>query len=100
MNSIAPGAINTKFLDEVLEAGPEKAGQAMYERALQQREAGGQSPEKAADLTAYLMGDEAEFITGRLLSAIWDPWQTFDKNIGGLEDEKLYTLRRLVPQEV
>ena len=33
VNAIAPGALNTRLLDEVLEAGPERVGDAFYERA-------------------------------------------------------------------
>ena len=38
VNAIAPGALNTRMLDEILEAGPAKVGAAFYERALKQRE--------------------------------------------------------------
>ena len=41
VNAIAPGALNTRLLDEVLEAGPERVGDAFYERALEQRSSGG-----------------------------------------------------------
>lgn len=41
VNAIAPGALNTRLLDEVLAAGPSKAGAAFYERALKQREEAG-----------------------------------------------------------
>ncbi|HWG42024.1 MAG TPA: SDR family oxidoreductase, partial [Gemmataceae bacterium] len=34
VNAIAPGALNTRLLDQVLEAGPERVGQAFYERSL------------------------------------------------------------------
>ena len=40
VNAIAPGALNTRLLDEVLEAGPERVGDAFYERALEQRSGG------------------------------------------------------------
>jgi NAD(P)-dependent dehydrogenase (short-subunit alcohol dehydrogenase family) len=37
VNAIAPGALNTRMLDEVLEAGPEKVGKVFYERSLKQK---------------------------------------------------------------
>ena len=37
VNAIAPGALNTRLLDEVLEAGPERVGDSFYERALEQQ---------------------------------------------------------------
>ena len=41
VNAIAPGALNTRLLDEVLEAGPERVGASFYERALEQQASGG-----------------------------------------------------------
>ena len=41
VNAIAPGALNTRLLDEVLEAGPERVGDSFYERALEQQSSGG-----------------------------------------------------------
>src|SRR5206468_11879378 len=33
VNAVAPGALNTRLLDEVLAAGPGRVGQQFYERA-------------------------------------------------------------------
>lgn len=41
VNAIAPGALNTRMLDEVLAAGPQAVGQAFYDRALEQQRSGG-----------------------------------------------------------
>ena len=41
VNAIAPGALNTRMLDEVIEAGPERVGHSYYERAIEQRVSGG-----------------------------------------------------------
>ena len=43
VNAIAPGALNTRMLDEMLEAGPERVGQAFYDRSVKQKQAGGTS---------------------------------------------------------
>ena len=37
VNAVAPGALNTRLLDEVLEAGPAAVGQAFYEQSLKQK---------------------------------------------------------------
>ena len=37
VNTVAPGALNTRLLDEVLAAGPEKVGKAFYEQSLKQQ---------------------------------------------------------------
>ncbi len=54
VNSIAPGALNTRLLDEVLEAGPAKVGRDFYDRAVRQQAEGGTPPERAADLAVFL----------------------------------------------
>jgi len=41
VNAVAPGALNTRFLDELLAAGPDKVGAAIYKRSLEQKESGG-----------------------------------------------------------
>ena len=37
VNAIAPGALNTRLLDEIIEAGPDKVGKDFYERSLKQK---------------------------------------------------------------
>ena len=97
VNAIAPGALNTRLLDEVLAAGPEKVGAQFYERALRQRADGGASPERAAALCVYLLSRASDGISGRLLSAIWDPWPTLADRLEQLRITDVYTLRRIVP---
>lgn len=74
VNAIAPGALNTRLLDEVLEAGPEGVGASFYERALEQRESGGTPLDLAARLAVFLASGESDGITGKLISAPWGPW--------------------------
>ena len=38
VNTVAPGALNTRLLDEILEAGPEKVGKKFYEQSLKQKQ--------------------------------------------------------------
>jgi NAD(P)-dependent dehydrogenase (short-subunit alcohol dehydrogenase family) len=53
VNAIAPGALNTRLLDEVLGAGPERVGDSFYERALEQRSSGGTPLDLAARLAVF-----------------------------------------------
>jgi 3-oxoacyl-[acyl-carrier protein] reductase len=99
VNMIAPGALNTRLLDEVLDAGPKKVGEPFYKQALRQRESGGTPLERGADLCAFLASDAADGITGRLFSAQWDPWQNLEEFRKELEGTDIYTLRRIVPQD-
>lgn len=99
VNAVAPGALNTRMLDEILAAGPEKVGQAHFEKAVRQKTAGGAPLEKGAALCIYLLSAESDGITGRLLSAIWDPWQNLSGRSEELSKGDIYTLRRIVPED-
>jgi 3-oxoacyl-[acyl-carrier protein] reductase len=99
VNAIAPGALNTRMLDEVLEAGPAAVGEAFYAKALQQRDSGGTSLERGAALSVYLGSRKSDGITGRLLSAVWDPWEDLETHADELDGTDIYTLRRIIPAE-
>jgi NAD(P)-dependent dehydrogenase (short-subunit alcohol dehydrogenase family) len=99
VNAMAPGALNTGMLTELLAAGPEKIGRAHYERALKQQESGGSSLQRAAALCVRLLSAETDGITGRLISAAWDPWEKFDEFQKDLAASDVYTLRRIVPAD-
>ena len=95
VNAIAPGAVNTRLLDEALEAGEERVGKEFYAKALKQKSNGGTPPERAAELAVFLASPEAAGITGRLLSAVWDDWKSLAGRGAGLAGSALYTLRRI-----
>ena len=98
-NSVAPGALNTRLLDEVLAAGPDKVGKSFYDRALKQKSDGGAPLEKGAALCAFLLSGESDGINGRLLSAVWDPWADLPARRAELAESDIYTLRRIVPKD-
>jgi NAD(P)-dependent dehydrogenase (short-subunit alcohol dehydrogenase family) len=98
VNSIAPGALNTRLLDEILESGPEQVGEGFYQKSLAQQRSGGTPPERGAELAAWLASSASDGITGKLLSAIWDPWSELPEHRDDL-DSDVYTLRRIVPAD-
>ena len=99
VNSIAPGALNTRLLDEVLESGPEKVGKFFYERSLLQKSSGGTPLERGAELAVFLASAASDGITGKLISAVWDPWEQFTEYKDDLQKTDIYTLRRIVPKD-
>lgn len=98
VNSVAPGALNTRLLDEVLEAGPEAVGEDFYRRSLEQQQSGGTPLELGAELAVWLGSTDSDGVTGRLLSAKWDPWRDLPEHRADLESD-IYTLRRIVPAD-
>ena len=99
VNAIAPGALNTRLLDEVLEAGAERVGESFYERALEQRSSGGTPLDVAARLAVFLASGDSDGITGKLISAPWDPWEELPSHADDLRSTDVYTLRRIVPAD-
>jgi hypothetical protein len=87
------------MLDELLEAGPEKVGQAAYERALKQKAAGGAPPARAAELAVFLGGAGSDGITGKLISALWDNWEQWPEHRRELAGGDVYTLRRITGRD-
>ena len=99
VNAVAPGALNTRLLDEVIAAGPDKVGEAFYQRSLRQKAEGGAPLEEGAALCAFLLSPDSDGITGRLLSAVWDPWSDLPARRAELDKSDIYTLRRIVPKD-
>ncbi len=96
VNAIAPGALNTRLLEEVLAAGPQLVGEDFHRRALEQERSGGVPLRRGAELAVFLGSAASDGITGKLLSAVWDPWRRLPEHIVEL-DSDIYTLRRIVP---
>ena len=99
VNAIAPGALNTRLLDEVLAAGPERVGQAFYDRSVKQQQQGGAPLDKGAALAVFLASAASDGITGRLVSAVWDDWAGLPARQERLARSDIYTLRRIVPED-
>ena len=94
VNAISPGAVNTKMLDEVLKLGEDDVGKE-YGEALCRKNGGGTPPELAAELVCYLASEDSDWLTGKLISAVWDPWKEWrDGEIPELS-KNMYTLRRV-----
>jgi len=99
VNAIAPGALNTRMLDEVLAAGPESIGETVYAQSLEQKQEGGASLNRAADLCVFLLSRNSDQITGKLFSAVWDPWEALAPRRAALLESDVYTLRRVMPRD-
>ena len=99
VNAIAPGVLNTRMLDELLAAGPERIGRGFHEHLLRQKQEGGVPLAKAAELAVFLGSARSDGITGKLISAVWDPWEALPDHLQDLAASDVYTLRRIVPAD-
>jgi NAD(P)-dependent dehydrogenase (short-subunit alcohol dehydrogenase family) len=99
VNAIAPGALATRFVDNVLAAGPEKVGPTFYEKNRQWKEKGATPLDLGAKLAVYLASAESDGLTGKLISAQWDAWAKLHEHREELAKSDIYCLRRIVPQD-
>lgn len=99
VNAIAPGALATRLVDEVLAAGPDKVGAPFFEKNKQWKEKGATPLHLGAGLAVYLASAESNGITGKLLSAQWDPWAKLQEHRDTLARSDIYCLRRIVPED-
>ena len=99
INAVAPGAIATRLTDEVIALGPDVAGQAEFDAALKQKAGGGASLERALDLVEWLLSPKSDGISGKLISAPWDPWPELGEQVAALARSDVYTLRRIMPED-
>ena len=73
VNAVAPGALATRLMKELHAAGPEGIGTDHHRRVEQLLSIGAMSIAKPAELCIYLASSSSDGITGRLISAAWDP---------------------------
>lgn len=95
VNAVAPGALNTRMLEEVLSAGPDRAGSSFFEKSVDQASSGGAGFDRVTELIMFLAFDAPPEISGRLISAVWDDWQRTNLSKELAESIDRWTLRRL-----
>jgi len=97
VNAIAPGTVDTRLQDQLLAAGPEVGGDLWVRiKAMRETGKGSVPPSLAAQLAVFLACDDSNRVTGKLISAPYDPWREWK----GSEEElalPMYTLRRVDP---
>jgi 3-oxoacyl-[acyl-carrier protein] reductase len=98
INAVAPGAIFTRMTGQILARGASVAGKAEFERASKQSRDNAAELAKVFSLVEFLLSPRSDGISGKLISAIWDPWDKFDQFKDDLNAD-IYTLRRIVPKD-
>lgn len=100
VNCVAPGAMSSPMTQAILEAGPDQAGEREYTVAMGLvRASDDEVAVRAASLCAFLASEASDSITGRLISAVWDPWPELESRRQELSATDVYTLRRIAPED-
>jgi 3-oxoacyl-[acyl-carrier protein] reductase len=98
INAVAPGAIYTRMTEQVLSSGASAAGRAEFDRASKQSRDNAAQLDKVLGLVHYLLSSASNGISGKLISAQWDPWENLHEFKADLSGD-IYTLRRIVPKD-
>ena len=99
VKAIAPGALNTSLLDDILKNGKGKIDEKFYEKQLELKKTGGVSMNYGVDLCLFLASEKSNGLTGKLISALWDNYKDWMKNIDEVTNSDLYTIRRIVGKD-
>jgi 3-oxoacyl-[acyl-carrier protein] reductase len=99
VNTVAPGALATRLMHELREAGPDKIGARYHARVTNVLNEGGMSMTRPAELCVYLASARSDGITGRLISAAWDPWPFTNEMIADIGKTDVLTLRRIIDRD-
>ena len=99
VNCVAPGAMPTQLLREVLLKNPMEAGEKEVVAASQIFKQGVSSLTEVSSLILFLAGSASNGITGKLISAVWDNWQEWPLHLPDLDSTDLYTLRRVTARD-
>jgi 3-oxoacyl-[acyl-carrier protein] reductase len=99
VNCIAPGIMRTRMAEAVVRQGADRTGPGEFQKARQVFTEGGTPPETAAELAVMLASERCSGITGKLISAVWDPWQDLPARADQLAASDIYTVRRIVPED-
>ena len=98
VNAVAPGFVNTDIHDQVLIAGVDNIGRGYYDEIIRKKADG-----SAVDISIpvacvnFLLSDAAIGLTGKTLSASFDPWAEpmFSSLIQEINKSDVYTMRRI-----
>jgi len=75
VNAVAPGFVATGIHEATLQAGSDLVGDSYFKKTQEGLAGTAVPPTHAAELCAFLVSSSSAGITGRLISAVWDPWR-------------------------
>lgn len=97
VNAIAPGFVATEIHDATLRAGAGQAGEEMYAMTRAKLAEGSMPIDVPIDCVRYLISPKSDGLTGKTISASFDPWATpeFSESISDLNASPVYTMKRV-----
>jgi NAD(P)-dependent dehydrogenase (short-subunit alcohol dehydrogenase family) len=97
VNALGPGSVHTGMWDEMTEAAAKVGADQIHETGLRVTSGGGASIDRCAGLAVWLAGSDADGLSGRMISAFTDDFESLSQSIPEIMASELYTIRRVDP---
>ncbi len=97
VNALGPGSIHTGMWDEMTEAAAKAGADQIHETGLRVTSGGGASIDRCASLAVWLAGMNADGLSGRMISAFTDDFESLTPSIPEIMTSDVYTIRRVDP---
>lgn len=95
--AVAPGAMPTDMINEVLDSPIENVGREYYREMQKVSEENEQVLTNAVEFISYLVNKNPNDLSGRLISAVWDDWKKWNAmNEAPMMSKDMFKLRRVV----
>ena len=95
VNALGPGSVHTRMWDEMTVAAADAGADLIHETGMRVTSGGGASIDRCADLAVWLAGSGADGLSGRIISAFNDDFESLSPSIPQIMSSDLYTLRRV-----
>ena len=93
VNALGPGSVHTRMWDEMTEDAAKAGADLIHEVGLRVTSGGGASIDRCADLAVWLVGSGADGLSGRIISAFNDDFESLTPRIPEIMASDLYTMR-------
>ena len=97
VNALGPGSVHTQMWEEMTKSAAEVGADLILNTGLRVTSGGGASIDRCADLAVWLAGSKADGLSGRIISAFNDDFESLTAEISEIMASDLYTLRRVDP---
>ncbi len=93
VNALGPGSVHTRMWDGMTEDAAKAGADLIHEVGLRVTSGGGASIDRCADLAVWLAGSGADGLSGRIISAFNDDFESMTPRIPEIMASDLYTMR-------